>query len=152
MLVVVEVVAVVVVTMKRAVFPAYVAVAPEAKWSINIQGSGGVKGVGAGPIVIFTTADPSPMHGSGGSKPVNARISVVLFMNKVPETPTLLVAQGLGGKKRNNVPFTWLVSISSSFGPSAWSTTKISDGVIGSGCCRVRSAATKTYMVVGGVA
>ena len=58
-------------TMKLAVSSAYVAVLPDGKLSINIQGSGGS---GAGPIVILTTAGPNPMHGSGDVSPVNARV------------------------------------------------------------------------------
>lgn len=92
-----------VVTMKLTVFPEYVTVAPEGRVSVKIQGSGGV---GAGPIVIFSAAAPSFMHGSGGSKPVNVRVTWPLrgFVDKVPVTNAPVVAQGVGGKKTNNLP------------------------------------------------
>lgn len=62
---------VVTVTMKRAVSPVNVTVGPEGKWSLTMQGSGGSK---AGPTIMFTTAAPSFVHGSGGVKPVKFKV------------------------------------------------------------------------------
>ena len=138
--------------MKRAVSPEYVTVAPEGRVNVNTQGSGGS---GAGPIIIFSAAAPSFTHGSGGVKPVNARVTSPLrgFVDKVPVSNAPVVVQGVGGKKTNNVPPRWFPN------PTAWSTTKVSDGRPGSAAGRVRSAAMKTCTAppgpscgVGGVA
>lgn len=116
-------------TMKRTVFPAYVTVLPWREENVNTQGFGGYKTVESmGPIFMVTIVSPKLVHESGGTSPENVRFlfpacfTPVGFVNRASDTATVLGPQGIGGKKRDNVPFR------RSAGPSALRRTKISDG------------------------